>query len=157
MAAVQIYYGNGLGKTSAALGNAIKSAGTGDTVYLVQFLKGQLGADIIKRLEPEIKAFSFERSNRRFADLSDEEKTEEKKNIINGINFAKKVLTTGECDLLVLDEVLGLIDEGIITDDDLVSIIKSGMPTQKVILTGNKLTDKVREAADQVYQIVPEK
>ena len=76
------------------------------------------------RLEPEIKIFRFEKSDLNFAELSEEKKTEEIINIKNGINFAKKVLSTGECDLLILDELLGLIDNSIITVEDLKKIIR---------------------------------
>ena len=64
----------------------------------------------MKRLEPEIKIFRFEKSDEDYVNLSEERKTEEWQNIRNGLNFAKKVLYTGECSLLILDEVLGLID-----------------------------------------------
>ena len=113
---LQIYYGEGQGKTSAALGNAIRYASAGKTVCIVQFMKGQLSTSYLSRLEPEIKIFRFERSPEGFDTLTDEEKQEEKINIANGLNFAKKVLTTGECDLLVLDEVLGLVEEMCIRD-----------------------------------------
>lgn len=93
MAKIQVYYGPGMGKTSAALGNAIRAASVGKSVYIIQFLKGQLDEDYFKRLEPEVKAFSFERSTHNFNELSDEEKKDEKQNILNGLGFAKKVLT----------------------------------------------------------------
>lgn len=56
---VQIYYGEGRGKTNAALGNALRAAGEGKTVVIVQFLKGKRGdnLDYLLRLEPEIRIF----------------------------------------------------------------------------------------------------
>ena len=57
--------------------------------------------------------------------LSEDKKQEEIVNIKNGLNFAKKVLTTGECDLLILDEVLGLIDNEIITVEDLKNLLEA--------------------------------
>ena len=68
-------------------------------------------------MEPEIKLFRFEKSDSNFVELPEEKKQEEIQNIRNGIGFAKKVLTTGECDLLILDEVLGLVEKDIITVD----------------------------------------
>ena len=56
---LQIYYGEGQGKTSAALGNAIRYASAGKTVCIVQFMKGQLSTSYLSRLEPEIKIFRF--------------------------------------------------------------------------------------------------
>ena len=77
---------------------------------MVQFLKGMLGegaADVLKRLEPDLKFFRFEHSKERFEDLPEDQKHEELMNMRNGFNFARKVMTTGECDVLILDEILG--------------------------------------------------
>ena len=51
---IQIYYGEGQGKTSAALGNAIRKASNGQSAYVVQFMKGQLDTEYLPRLEPEV-------------------------------------------------------------------------------------------------------
>ena len=93
---VHMYCGTGWGKSSAAIGRGIKAACAGKTVFVVQFLKGKAGSelDFIKRLEPEIKLFTFDKFEEQFAELSEEEKREEMMNIRNGLNFAKKVLVT---------------------------------------------------------------
>lgn len=156
MAKIQVYYGPGMGKTSAALGNAIRAASQGKSIYIIQFLKGQLDEEYFKRLEPEVKAFSFERSTHNFNELSDEEKKDEKQNILNGIGFAKKVLTTGECDILVLDEFLGLSDEGIVTEDEMTDILSLGADSMQLILTGTCLPESVREKSNQVFKIIDE-
>ena len=156
MAKIQVYYGPGMGKTSAALGNAIRAASVGKSVYIIQFLKGQLDEDYFKRLEPEVKAFSFERSTHNFNELSDEEKKDEKQNLLNGLGFAKKVLTTGECDILVLDEFLGLSDEGIISEDDMVNLVSLGTDSMQLILTGTVLPESLRKKCDQIFKISDE-
>ena len=156
MANIQVYYGPGVGKTSAALGTAIRAAASGSSVYIIQFLKGALEGDYWKRLEPEIKEFSFERSSHSFSELDDEAKKEEKQNIINGLGFAKKVLSTGECDILVLDEFLGLSDEGIVTEQEMVDVLGAGSDSMKVILTGTTLPAAVRRVSSQILKIVEE-
>ncbi|MDD6550962.1 MAG: cob(I)yrinic acid a,c-diamide adenosyltransferase [Lachnospiraceae bacterium] len=156
MAKIQVYYGPGMGKTSAALGNAIRAASVGKSVYIIQFLKGQLDEEYFKRLEPEVKAFSFERSTHNFNELSAEEKKDEKQNILNGLGFAKKVLTTGECDILVLDEFLGLSDEGIISEEAMVNLISLGTESMQLILTGTVLPQVLRDKCDQIFKISDE-
>lgn len=153
---VQIFYGPGKGKSSAALGNAIRAAGTGKKVYIVQFLKSPENPEYMARLEPEIKIFRFERSEGTFSELSDEEKQEEKKNIENGLNFAKKALTTGECDVLVLDEVLGVIAEGVADVSEVTGIVKQKSPFGTVVLTGRELPEELKECADEIMQITAE-
>lgn len=150
---VQVYSGEGHGKSAAALGRAIQVASAGRDVVMINFLKGCQNEEFLKRLEPEIKIFRFEKSEEEFALLSDEHKQEEIGNIKNGLNFAKKVLTTGECGLLILDEVLGLIDKGIITIEDLSHILEARSDDVDIILTGIRLNDEVCQLADEVYKI----
>ena len=118
--AICIYSGDGHGKSPAALGEAVLTAAAGGSVVIIQFLKGKglKDTEFIHRLEPEIKIFRFEKSDVNFDELPEDKKHEEILNIKNGLNYAKKVLSTGECDLLILDEVLGLIDNRIITVGD---------------------------------------
>lgn len=152
---VKAYYGSGKGKTTAALGNCIKEASSGHQVIIIQFLKGKTTEELgfLSKLEPEIKLFRFEKEGTFYSDLPEKKKEEEKKNILNGLNFAKKVIETGECDLLVLDEVLGLIDLGIITEEDLISLIELMDETQKMILTGQNLSDRLLEVVDVAAEI----
>lgn len=152
---IHIYSGDGHGKTPAALGNAVMAAAAGKSVVIIQFLKGNgiKNSEFIARLEPEIKIFRFEKSDVNFNELSEEKKNEEIINIKNGLNFAKKVLTTGECDLLILDEVLGLIDNGIITVEDLKSMLEARDGETDIIMTGITLNDEIRSLSDNVFRI----
>ena len=104
---IYIYAGDGRGKSPAAIGRAVQAAVEGKRVVLIQFLKGKglKDSDFLRRMEPEIKLFRFEKSDGTYEELSDDKKAEEAVNIRNGMNFARKVLATGECDLLILDTV----------------------------------------------------
>lgn len=151
---IYIYAGDGRGKSPAAIGRAVQAAVEGKRVVIIQFLKGKgLGdSDFLRRMEPEIKLFRFEKSDGNFVELPEEKKQEEIQNIRNGIGFAKKVLTTGECDLLILDEVLGLVEKDIITEDDLKALLECRGDTD-VILTGITLNDEICVLADEVSKI----
>lgn len=151
---IHIYAGDGRGKSPAAIGRAVQAAVEGKSVVIIQFLKGKgLGdSDFLRRMEPEIKLFRFEKSDENFAELPEDKKQEEIMNIKNGINFAKKVLSTGECDLLILDEVLGLIEKDIISVEELKSLLECREETD-VILTGISLNDEICVLADEVSKI----
>lgn len=151
---VYVYAGDGRGKSPAAIGRAVQAAAEGRSVVIIQFLKGKgLGdSDFVRRMEPEIKLFHFEKSDGNFEELSEEKKQEEILNIRNGINYAKKVLTTGECDLLILDEVLGLQEKGIVSAEDLKNLLAC-RETTDVILTGINLCDEICILADEVSRI----
>lgn len=150
---VRVYSGEGHGKSATALGRAIQTASMGGDVVIINFLKSNRNDEFLKRLEPEIKIFRFEKSAEEFSRLSEERKQEEIQNIRNGLNFAKKVLTTGECSLLILDEVLGLIDNSIIDIEDLRHILEAKSDDVDIILTGIKLNDEVCQLVDEIFQI----
>lgn len=151
---VYIYAGDGRGKSPAALGRAMQAAMEGKNVVIIQFLKGKGpgNIDFLKRMEPEIKLFRFEKSDENFEKLSEEKKQEEIFNIKNGMSYAKKVLATGECDLLILDEVLGLVEKDIVSVEDLKSMLECREETG-IILTGVKLSDEICILADEVSRI----
>ena len=156
---VQVYYGYGRGKTSAALGYAIHEASRGGNSIVIQFLKGKDTAEITfaRRLEPEIKLFRFQKSEDLYDDLSDEEKFEENMSMNNGISYARKVLVTGECSMLILDEVLGLVDKKIITAQELIDVIRAKSDETKMILTGRVMPEALIPYADEIYKIQTEK
>lgn len=152
---VQIYCGKGHGKSPAALGTAVQRACLGDSTVIIEFLKGKglEDSEYVRRLEPEIKFFRFEKSAEVYSTLSPECQAEEAKNIQNGLNFARKIMNTDECDLLILDEVLGLIDTGIITSDQLCDLLGQRGDDMDVILTGITIDDKLCSIVDEVVRL----
>ena len=151
---IYVYYGEGRGKTSAALGRAVQAAAAGGRVVLIQFLKekGLEDSEFLRRLEPEIKFFRFEKSCENFEELPPERKRDEVSNMRNGIGYAKKVLGTGECDLLILDEVLGLVEKDILCEEDLKNLLECRNSTD-IILTGINLSDEICALADEMSGI----
>ena len=152
---LQVYFGSGKGKTTAAIGQAIKEASKGRSVFIVQFLKGRQPEELsfVKRLEPEIKLFRFQRREAAFEDLAVQEQEEEILNMKSGMCFAKKVLATGECDVLILDEILGLLEHGIVNLEDIHALLKEASEGTELIFTGIRLCPEIMEWADGVYQI----
>lgn len=151
---IHIYTGDGRGKSPAAIGRAVQAAIKGRRVVIIQFLKGKglEDSDFLRRMEPEIKLFRFEKSGENFEELSEGKKQDEIMNIKNGINYAKKVLTTGECDLLILDEVLGLVEKGILAVEEMKNLLECRGETD-IILTGITLSDEICILADEVSKI----
>lgn len=147
---IQVICGPGKGKTASALGRGVTALLKGKTVIMVQFLKGSMeteGMEIVKRLEPEFKLFRFEKSPIFFDQLSEEEKDEARINIRNGLNFAKKVLVTGECDILILDE-------GIISLEELKALICQARQSEaELIMTGTVYPQELDEYADEITKV----
>lgn len=155
--AVQIYYGEGHGKTNVAIGSAISAACEGKQAVIIQFLKGKNEQEFLSRLEPEVKFFNFSRAGILFEQLDEDSRQEEIMNIKNGFNYARKVVSTGADTVVVLDEILGLLDLHLITRDELADLLASRPDDVTVIMTGRVLDDSVRDLADEIYNIAPEK
>ena len=127
---IQVICGEGKGKTTAALGMGISALLKGQTVIMIQFLKGcqeLASCEILERLE--------------------------RMNIRNGMNFARKVLSTGECDLVILDEVLGLLDQGIIEMDEMTTLLQSRVEEIDLILTGKVFPKELDPLVDGIREI----
>lgn len=152
---IQVYYGAGRGKTSAALGYAIHEASKGESVMVIQFLKRKDEDEIsfLGRLEPEIRLFRFQKSEKYYNELPEEEQIEEQMNMKNGINYARKVLQTGECNILILDEILGLLNEQIVSEEEILHLMELKSDDMDLIMTGNIISDGILAHADEVYEI----
>ena len=147
---IQVICVPGKMKPASALGRVISALIHGKNVIMVQFLKGSMDSDnmeVLKRLEPEFKLFRFEKSPVVFDQLSEEEKEEARINIRNGLNFSKKVLVTGACDILILDE-------GILTLEELCALIGQARQSEaELIMTGTVYPAALDEWVDEVTKL----
>ena len=128
-------------------------------MIIIQFLKGRerRELDFLEELDNmDIKIFRFERMNRCYEELSIEEKEEERLNILNGLNFARKVVATQECDFLLLDEILRLLDNGITTEETIGEILKLKDESMHIVMTGQELPEGLRKYVDRVTTLSTE-
>ena len=114
----------------------------------------------VRKLEAAIRELSDDEEQKfsveelaAYLDMDEEEREEEKLNIRNGLNFARKVLVTEECDVLILDEVLGLVEQGIVSAEEVHELLGEASDTTELIFTGIKLCPEMMDWADDVYQI----
>ncbi len=153
---IEIIYGEGAGRTAMAFGRGLEALARHKKVVVIRFLKGSQNEEkpeVLKRLEPEMNVFCFEKAHSRFDELTEQEKLEESINIRNGVNYARKVLATGECDLLILEEILGLLEQEILMEQELLQILES-RDSADVILTGRMLQENgLTAAADRIERI----
>ena len=155
----EVYCGSGKGKTTLAVGQGLRASANGKSVIIIQFLKGKerRELDFLEELEnQDIKIFRFEKMEKCYEQLNDQEKEEENNNILNALNFARKVIATQECDFLLLDEILGLLDYGIATEEALEEILKLKDDSMHIILTGRVLPEGLRKYADSVTTLTTE-
>lgn len=152
---VQIYCGNGKGKTTAAIGLGVRAIGRDLKVIMIQFLKNaDTGeCETLKLLEPKFKVFHFEKPRGFTWTLTPEERDEKKIEIKNAMNFARKVLDTGECDILILDEILGAIQAGFVVEDEICNMIDNKPEGAELVLTGRVLPDSIAKRAGYISKI----
>jgi cob(I)alamin adenosyltransferase len=156
---VEVFCGSGRGKTAAALGICMRAASQGEQAIIVRFLKGKDSNQLeyLKKLEPEIQLFTFEKQNKCYNDLTEAEKEETRNNIRNTVNYTNKIIDACQCDLLVLDEVLGLVELGLIEVEELISFIKKKDDDMQIIFTGRHMPKELEPWVDNIYCIDTEK
>ena len=152
---IQVYTGDGKGKTTAALGQGLRSCGRGLKVCMVQFLKsgdtGELHS--VEKLHPLFEIFRFERPRGFFWTLSEPEKHDLKEDIDNGFEFIKRVVTNNECDVLIIDELLGVLGNRLLDINEVVELLKTKSDTMEIIITGRNAPKEILEAADLVTEM----
>ena len=152
----EVYCRNGRGKTTLAIGQALRASSQGKSVIIIQFLKGneRRELDFLEELDQlDIKIFRFEKMETCYDQLNEEEQAEEERNILNGLNFARKVIATQECDFLVLDELLGLLENRIATVDMIAEILKMKSESMHIVITGRRVPAELLDYVDSVTTI----
>jgi len=152
---VQIYTGDGKGKTTAALGLALRAVGNGYTVFMVQFLKSSKTGEIesIKKLAPFFNIFRFEKKRGFFWTLKDEEKIELKEEVQKAYEFCKEALKEEKCDILIMDEVMGALSNKLISEEQLLELIKIKPDNIELILTGRNAPKAIVDKANLVTEM----
>ena len=97
--------------------------------------------------------FFKKRTGIELEDLPEEQKAEEVINLKNGFNFARKVMVTGECDVLILDEILGLVNKGIISAEDFIRFLENKDSEMDVIMTGWECPEQIKPYVDQISYV----
>jgi cob(I)alamin adenosyltransferase len=150
---VQIFTGNGKGKTTAALGTVLRAAGHGLRVSVIFFMKGDFPygeREILSRL-PNVDVAVF--GSKEFCDPG-KVKPEEIEQARQGLAAARKAMLSGDYDLLVLDEVDVAVAFKLIRLEDVISLIQDKPPEVEVILTGRYADNRLVEMADLVTEMV---
>lgn len=148
---IQVFTGDGKGKTSAALGIVLRALGHGLRVYIVYFMKGDYPygeRSVLSRL-PNIKFASF--GSLKFIDPAKVE-PEEIEQAKQALAVASEAMLGGEYDLVVLDEVNVAIAWKLVELDEVVRLIKAKPPNVELILTGRQADAKLVELADLVTE-----
>ncbi len=147
---IQVYTGNGKGKTTAAFGLALRAAGAGLNVYIGQFVKGRCYSEI-KALK-KINNIKVEQFGRRCFIKKAPEKIDIQISR-EGFKKAKDVVAAGKHQVVILDEINIAVKLGLIPLSDVLKLIKATPKNIELILTGRDAHLKVIKSADLVSQV----
>ncbi|MCR4403550.1 MAG: cob(I)yrinic acid a,c-diamide adenosyltransferase [Firmicutes bacterium] len=169
---VQVYTGDGKGKTTAALGLALRAAGHRFRVVIIQFAKGasytgELFA--LERLYPEVRVFQFGRDCRRASAvrqgledcagclecfLQEGEVTPEDRILAKkGLAMAQDVASRGLADILILDEISIAIRLGLVELEEVLRLVDGRSQGMELVLTGRGMPEEVLARADLVTEM----
>lgn len=148
---VHIYTGDGKGKTTAAMGLAMRAAGRGLTVKILQFLKGRESGEmfVIDKID-NIELFRVSDCKKFFRDLSYEEKQQMREKVCEVLPIIKE--WSGKTDLIILDEAMAAISCGILKLEEALGIIDNRCGSE-IILTGRNAPVEILKRAHLVTEM----
>jgi cob(I)alamin adenosyltransferase len=148
---VQIYTGDGKGKTTASLGLSLRAAGRGLKVFIAQFAKGMYYGELtsLERFAPQITLKQYGRK----CFIRDEPEEEDHRLAREGWREIQNVLKKEECDLLILDELGIALHYGLISLDEVRELIRNKPGGVELVLTGRKIPAELFDQADLVTEM----
>lgn len=150
---IQIYTGNGKGKTTAAIGQAVRAAGFGLKTYIVQFMKEYPYNELnsLKRLSDWITIEQF--GGDEFVYKKELPTKKDLAKAKKGLETAKEKMLNGRYDLIILDEAIVAIYFKLIKTEELIEFIKQKPENVELILTGRYCPEELIELADLVTEM----
>jgi cob(I)alamin adenosyltransferase len=150
-----VYTGNGKGKTTAALGMCVRAVGYNWRICMVQFVKGSWKygeLDGLKRLEPNVELSVVGEG---FVGIVDDTKefAEHQKAARNGIVRAIEKVSSGQYELVILDELNVAMSLGLVLREDVEAVLNARPPGQHLVITGRGAPDWLIERADLVTEM----
>jgi cob(I)alamin adenosyltransferase len=148
---VQVYTGNGKGKTSAAFGLALRAIGRGLKVYIIQFIKGgfDYGELYVVNSLPNLTLKAFGRG--KFI-TSKPPQQEDITPAQEALKLGKEIIESGEYDIVILDEINVAISLGLVRLDNALELIRKKPENVEIILTGRNAPEEIIELADLVTE-----
>lgn len=148
---VQIYTGNGKGKTTAALGLALRASGSGMRTYIGQFMKGQHYGEL--DAVRDCPAITIEQYGDVCCIRREEVTPEHVAQARHGLARAREAMLSGKYDIVVLDEINVSIWFGLLAVDEVLALLDERPTTVELVLTGRYAPDELVERADLVTEM----
>lgn len=149
---LHIYCGDGKGKTTCAMGLAVRAAGHGRKVVVAQFLKGDnSGERAVLESLPNVNCLSVPKTIKFIFTMSEQEKAETRAQ--TSAAFAQATEVSRSADLLVLDELCGAISTGMVPLEEVLAFLDSRPETLEVVITGRDPDPELQKRADYITEM----
>jgi cob(I)alamin adenosyltransferase len=148
---IQIYTGNGKGKTTAALGLALRACGHGMSVFIAQFVKGMKYGelDALQRFSDNVTIKQYGRD----CFIHKEPEDEDRRVAKQGWREVQEIISSNGADILILDELGIAIYYGLITIEEVLELISKKPVEMEIVITGRKVPEELFEVADLVTEM----
>jgi len=148
---IQVYTGNGKGKTTAALGLALRAAGAGKKIFFAQFVKGRVYSEIkaVKKYIPEIVIKQYGLKSFILNTPTDKDIDAARK----GLSEVSRIIEEGLYDMIILDEASIAIYFNLFTVSELIAVIKNKKPETEIVITGRNAPAELIEIAGLVTEM----
>ncbi len=151
---IHIYCGDGKGKTTAALGLALRCAGRGNKVLFVQFLKSRPTGELASlKYVPNIEIMRGKEIMKFTFQMTEDEKKQVLCEHEQLFNRVIEKCSNGKIDLLILDEVIGACNTGVFNMSRLIDFMKNKPYSMEIVLTGRDPKQELVDLADYVSEI----
>lgn len=150
---IHVYYGDGKGKTTAAVGLALRAAGSKMKVMFVQFLKTEFSGErnLLSQIE-NITVTSCPQELKFTNEMTDAEK-QQAAVMYRGVFERSATLALSErYDMIVLDEIFDVINEGMVSEADVFEFIANAPKSIEIVMTGHNPPERFTEEADYVTE-----
>jgi cob(I)alamin adenosyltransferase len=151
---IQVYTGDGKGKTTAAFGQAVRAAGRGFNVAIVQFFKARKTGELTTLANVENIHISRATTNTKFTwEMNQEELDALDKEIADGFKMIHEMMVSGKYDILIVDEFNHVLNRGHVSQEQMEAFLKDKPDTMELILTGRNAPVWMIEKADLVTEM----
>lgn len=166
------YIGAGKGKTTAAMGMAVRAAGDGKNVFILQFVKAAAKSENAKKegewpVSSEINFFDSISYPSKIGRIDNEqvglgfvgilgdkkEKAIHMRAALKGLERAREIITSGEYELVILDEIISALEVGVLEERDILDLIKIKPELMHLVITGHNYYPKILKQCDLVTEM----